>query len=65
LNIDVTQSLKDTENSLRDFIASVLEKANGHEWYNTCGVSPDRLQKWKDRYEVEVNASVEELWTHV
>jgi len=54
LNTDVTQSLKDTENSLRDFIASVLEKANGPQWYRNCGVSSDRLQKWKDRYETEL-----------
>jgi hypothetical protein len=54
MNLDVTQSLKDTENSLRDFIASVLEKANGPEWYNSCGVSPDRVEKWEERRDVEL-----------
>jgi len=29
VDLDITQSLKDTENALRDFIAAVLEKANG------------------------------------
>lgn len=47
--IDVTQSLKDTENSLRDFIALVLQKQLGNSWVEECGVSPERLDKWKER----------------
>jgi hypothetical protein len=54
MDVDLTQSLKDTENALRDFIGSVLEKANGPKWYESCGVSPEKLQKWNERRDVEV-----------
>lgn len=47
--IDVTQSLKDTENSLRDFIALMLQKQLGDSWVEKCGVSTERLDKWKER----------------
>jgi hypothetical protein len=47
--VDVTQALRNTENALRDFIATTLEKSLGSEWLNRCGVSPDRITKWKDR----------------
>ncbi len=48
-HIDVTQSLKDTENSLRDFIALMLQKQLGDSWVEKCGVSTERLDKWKER----------------
>ena len=47
--MDVTQSLKDAENSLRDFIASVLSQLHGNEWLEKCGVSSERLTVWKER----------------
>jgi len=47
--MDVSQALKDTENSLRDFIAYVLREAFGDEWVDKCGVTPERVQKWNDR----------------
>lgn len=50
---DVSQALKDTENSLRDFIAVVLREKLGESWVEECGVSPDRLDKWKERRGVE------------
>ena len=51
--MDVTQALKDTENSLRDFIALILSKELGGDWVKKCGVFEERLQKWKDRKEQE------------
>lgn len=45
--MDVTQALKDTENSLRDFIADVLESKFGNEWPEKCGLSADTIKKWK------------------
>ncbi|MCX5718513.1 MAG: Swt1 family HEPN domain-containing protein [Nitrospirae bacterium] len=51
--MDVTQALRDTENALRDFIASALSKSLGDDWVEKCGVPPDRIQKWKDRKLVE------------
>lgn len=46
---DITQALKDTENSLRDFIAVVLHTKLGESWLENCGVSSERLEKWKER----------------
>lgn len=51
--MDVTQALKDTENSLRDFIAVVLQKSLGESWLDTCGVSEERITKWKERKTTE------------
>lgn len=47
--MDITQSLKDTENSLRDFIAYHLEKSFGDRWVSNCGVSPERIKTWEER----------------
>jgi hypothetical protein len=51
--MDVTQSLKDTENSLRDFIANVLRNKFGGNWIEKCGVSSDRVKQWEERKLVE------------
>jgi hypothetical protein len=51
--MDITQALKDTENSLRDFIAVVLQKTFGENWLDTCGVSGERVEKWKERKNAE------------
>jgi hypothetical protein len=47
--MDVTQALRDTENALRDFIAATLERSLGREWLHSCGVTPDRVAKWRER----------------
>lgn len=47
--MDVTQALRDSENALRDFIAATLERSLGREWLDRCGVTPDRVAKWKER----------------
>ncbi len=51
--MDATQALKDTENSLRDFIAFILSGNLGADWEQKCGVTEDRLNKWKERKESE------------
>jgi hypothetical protein len=53
MEIDLTQVLKDTENSLRDFIAAILEKDIGADWMEKCGVTPERLKHWQERRDVE------------
>ena len=53
MELDITQTLKDTENSLRDFIAATLEKSIGSEWPAQSGVTPERLRKWQERKEAE------------
>lgn len=47
--MDVTQALRDTENALRDFIAATLERSLGREWLSNCGVTSDRIAKWRER----------------
>jgi hypothetical protein len=51
--MDITQSLKDTENSLRDFISTILFIKLGEDWIERCGVSPERLNRWTARAEEE------------
>ncbi len=51
--MDITQALKDAENSLRDFISSVLEKELGASWIDRCGVTPDRIEQWRNRKATE------------
>jgi len=51
--MDVTQALRDTENTLRDFIAATLERSLGREWLGSCGVTPDRIAKWRERQSEE------------
>jgi HEPN superfamily Swt1-like protein len=51
--MDVTGALRDTENALRDFISLVLTEALGPDWVPKCGVTPERVQQWTSRKEVE------------
>jgi hypothetical protein len=53
MEIDITQTLKDTENSLRDFVAATLEKSLGADWPAQSGLTPERLKKWQERKEAE------------
>ena len=47
--MDVHEALKEVENSLRDFIARVLTKKHGADWIGQCGVSEERIGRWKER----------------
>ncbi|MGO9175600.1 MAG: Swt1 family HEPN domain-containing protein [Desulfobaccales bacterium] len=49
MEIDITQALKDTENALRDFIASILHNKFGENWPEKSGLSPERIKIWQDR----------------
>lgn len=51
--MDITQSLKDAENSLREFISTILSKKFGKDWIEHCQVSDERLRKWSARAEEE------------
>ena len=53
MNADITQSLKDTENALRDFISEVLKAAHGEIWVLQCGLPQERIVKWRERKQVE------------
>jgi len=52
-SLDVTQFLKDAENSLRDFIATILHKHLGSNWVEASGVSAERVRAWQDRQKSE------------
>jgi hypothetical protein len=47
--MDINQTLKDCENSLRDFIALTLEKKYGDQWINKIELNPERIDEWKQR----------------
>lgn len=47
------EALKATENTLRDFIAEVLSEKLGEDWLKKCGVTPERIERWKQRQEEE------------
>src|SRR6266568_6015409 len=53
LPVDISQALRDAENALRDFIASELSRSLGQNWENSCGVTTERLVKWRERKEIE------------
>lgn len=53
MSMEVTQVLKDTENALRDFIASEIEGVLGKEWVLKCGVTEERIKQWQERKTAE------------
>jgi len=52
--MDVTQALRDAENALREFISLTLSQKLGTDWIGACGVSEDRVTKWRERKESEL-----------
>jgi hypothetical protein len=51
--MDVSQELHDTENALRDFISAITPGVLGSDWIDKLGVTPERIQGWLARKEVE------------
>jgi hypothetical protein len=51
--MDITQSLKDTENALRDFIMLILQESFGQDWESKSGVTEERLEMWRERKMIE------------
>lgn len=47
--MDVSVILRRVENLLRDTLQNVLSNSVGNDWVEKCGVSPDRLEKWRER----------------
>jgi hypothetical protein len=52
-NIDISEAIRSTENSLRDLIYEVL-KSRHADWENRLGVSDDRKARWAQRREIEI-----------
>jgi len=46
--MDITLTLKNFENSLRDLINAILSKSKGENWFDNCGLSDNRIQSWRD-----------------
>ena len=53
MDIEPSKNLKNVENSLRDLISLSLEEKYGKNWVDVCGVTIDRIEKWKDRMKEE------------
>ncbi|MEX2411082.1 MAG: hypothetical protein WD607_06860 [Candidatus Paceibacterota bacterium] len=47
--MELTESLKIAENSLRDLINYILTKKFGSNWYDSCGLDNKRIKVWKGR----------------
>ena len=47
------EALKAAENTLRDLIKEVLSEKLGADWPDKCGVTPERIEIWKQRKEDE------------
>lgn len=52
--MDISQSLKDAENTLRDFISDILTKKYGNNWIEKCKISKDRIDRWSSRKTEEI-----------
>lgn len=52
--MDVSQALRDVENSVRNLISYQLNKTLGSDWVSKCGVTTDRIQQWEQRKAEEV-----------
>ncbi|MEI7161899.1 Swt1 family HEPN domain-containing protein, partial [Pectobacterium versatile] len=52
--MDIGQALKNTENSLRDFISLVMEKKYGDDWISNV-INEDKIKKWNERKNEDLN----------
>lgn len=46
--MEIAQSIKDSENALRDFLAYSLERSLGDEWLLKCGIASAKIDVWKE-----------------
>jgi hypothetical protein len=53
IKMDISLTLKNFENSLRDLINEILSNAKGDNWFDNCGLSDNRIQSWRDSKERE------------
>jgi hypothetical protein len=51
--MDVSQAIRNTENSLRDLILELMRQKYPGDWEAKLGVSPDRVARWEERRETE------------
>lgn len=53
MDTDISQQLKDVENSLRDFIAVILQEKFGQDWLSKSWITPDKIEKWQEKKIIE------------
>lgn len=58
IEIDAETELKLLENSMRDVIQIVLKNKFGPQWLNNLKVSPERVERWRERLETEKKSSL-------
>ncbi|WP_444906098.1 hypothetical protein ACJJIR_16005 [Microbulbifer sp. SSSA008] len=51
--MDISDSLKYAENSLRDLLNFILSKQFGADWFYSCGVSDKRIEQWEERKNID------------
>lgn len=49
-----SQALRDVENSLRDFISTLLWNKYKENWIENCGVTEKRVEQWKGKRDEEI-----------
>jgi len=54
LNMNESQALRDVENSLRDFISTLLWNKYKENWIENCGVTEKRVEQWKGKRDEEI-----------
>lgn len=47
--MEISRSIKDAENVLRDFLEYSLERSLGENWTDQCGLSSARVDLWRER----------------
>lgn len=47
--MELSESLKSSENAIRDLFGFILSAKHGNDWVKSCGVSENRITKWKER----------------
>ena len=51
--MDVSEELKQAENAIRNLLHHLLSKQHGSEWHDKCGLSAERVDRWRERREIE------------
>jgi hypothetical protein len=51
--LDVGDAITSVENSMRDLISRTMEQAHGTSWLDYLGVTPERIESWRQRREEE------------
>lgn len=45
--MEIAREIKDTENALKEFVASILARNIGENWMDSCGLSREIIDEWR------------------